>query len=104
MSLRLVRRPSVLDDLRDAAAYIAQDNLSAALRLLDEFETTAEMLAAQPHVGPRLEWLGSHRELRRWPIRGFGNYLVIYEVTKTTVDLIRIVHGARDLPTLVRGI
>jgi len=36
-------------------------------------------------------------ELRAWPV---GNYLIFYRVQNNTVDIVRVIHGARDLGKL----
>jgi plasmid stabilization system protein ParE len=30
-----------------------------------------------------------------------GNYLVLYRITESFVDIVRVVHGARDLDNLL---
>jgi plasmid stabilization system protein ParE len=31
------------------------------------------------------------------PVPGFDNFLVFYQVTPRTVDVVRVLHGARDI-------
>jgi toxin ParE1/3/4 len=38
--------------------------------------------------------------IRIWPIRGFDKILIIYAVDRTGIDVLRVVHGARDLDVL----
>lgn len=35
--------------------------------------------------------------LRRWPIKGFEKYWIFYLVFEDAIDIVRIVHSARDL-------
>ena len=39
--------------------------------------------------------------LRLWPVPGFERWLVFYIPAETTVQIVRVLHGARDLPTLL---
>jgi toxin ParE1/3/4 len=62
------------------------------LRLIGEAEQRllefAEMGAARPDIRPGL---------RHWPV---GKYLIFYRVTDERVEVVRVVHGARDLGVL----
>jgi len=35
--------------------------------------------------------------LRRWPVPGFRNYLIFYRPTETGVNIVRVLHGSRDI-------
>ena len=39
--------------------------------------------------------------VRKWVIHSFHNYVLFYEDRANTVVLIRLLHGARDLPPLI---
>jgi plasmid stabilization system protein ParE len=38
--------------------------------------------------------------MRKWPIKGFRGFLVFYRDEGTSVAILRVVHGSRDLPKL----
>ena len=59
------------------------------------------MLAGQPKLAPagRFRSRGLAR-IRIWPIRGFQKILIIYAAERTGIDVLRVVHGARDLDVL----
>jgi hypothetical protein len=38
--------------------------------------------------------------IRIWPVRGFDKILLIYSAERAGIDLLRVVHGARDLDAL----
>jgi toxin ParE1/3/4 len=40
--------------------------------------------------------------VRSWPVKGFGNYPIFYHPTRYGIEIIRIIHGARDIETIVR--
>lgn len=97
MSWSLRKAEKALDDLTDIHDYIAADNPAAAdklvRQLLDAFDNTAEfpeMGRAADEIRPGL------RLLTR------GNYLLIYRLLpdEKIVELVRVVHGARDWPIL----
>jgi toxin ParE1/3/4 len=35
--------------------------------------------------------------LRMWPIRGFEKHVIFYRPTPTGVEIVRVLHGARNL-------
>ncbi len=81
-------------DLEDIFDYILQDNPSAAASMLEKFDAAISRLAGNPYLGvvPRDE------RLRRLGYRMLiiAEYLVFYVVKPHTVQIRRILHGARD--------
>ena len=101
----IVWRPAAEQDLTTCAAHIAADNIEAALRFIDEVEVTVNSLADSPLLGTEMSF--AHPDLaglrRRVVSQRFRNYLLFYRaITPTrTVELIRILHGARELPPVL---
>jgi toxin ParE1/3/4 len=86
-------------DVARIFARIADDNLPAALRFYDASEKAYVLLSEHPRAGPRYEpQIAERPELRFWPITGFENYLVFYEPLPYGVRIVRVMHGARELP------
>ena len=92
---RLTRRPLAEEDLLDIWNFIAKDNPAAADRLLDHIDKTCNRLAANPNLGPARDDL--ERGLRYFVVR---KYLILYRRTENGAEIVRIVHGARNLPDL----
>jgi len=102
MSHVLRIRPAAETDVDDAALYIAQDNLPAALRFYDAVDRTFRLIRETPNRWPRCEF--DHPQLadvRKRAVDGFKNYLVFYSVRGRNVDVIRVLHGARDIPSVL---
>ena len=91
----LRRTPSSRRDCLKIWLYIAQDNMDAADRLIREFDRVFDLLAEHPEAGP------DRSELRPW-MRSFpvGKYLIFYRKTREGVEIIRVIHGMRDLPRI----
>ncbi len=90
--------PEALQDMGDIHNYIAMDNPEAADRVVQAFEANAALLATQPELGqhkPRL------RGLRLWVVTEFPNYLMFYREREGRVEIARVLHGARDLKSLL---
>jgi len=98
VSKRVEKHPRARIDLAEIFCYIASDKLSAAERFLQAAEDAFSKLADMPGMGP--EW-GSHvaalKGVRFWPIKGFSNYLIFYRRAKEGIEVLRVIHGARDI-------
>jgi plasmid stabilization system protein ParE len=42
------------------------------------------------------------RCLRVWPLPGYTKILAFYEISAADVTVVRVLHGARDLPTTLK--
>jgi toxin ParE1/3/4 len=90
-----------LDDLDLIRAYIAQDNPEAAERVLEAAYRICKVLAEHPEIG-RLRTF-SIKELagiRSFVISDFPNYIIFYRAQADGVQIIRVLHGARNLDEL----
>lgn len=84
-------RPKAMADLADIWAYIAEDSsrhADATARVNGEFQ----MLARQPRMGRERPELFAG--LRSFPI---GSYVVFYLPRARGIEVVRVLHGARDL-------
>jgi toxin ParE1/3/4 len=94
LSYRLL--PQALDDLDDITHTIAADNPRAAGQWLSKIETMFETLASMPLMGtPRFDVRPNMRTF------AFGNYLILHLARGDGVDIVRVVHGAREWEGLV---
>jgi len=85
------------------ARYIAQDNPDAADRFLDACEHTLEALAELPDVGaPRQFDNPALQGIRMWCVKGFEKHLVFYRRVEDGVDIVRILHAARDIQRIMK--
>lgn len=83
--------PAARADLKEICRRIAKDKRSAAGRFRKTFYETIRLLAAQPMIGEAHEEFGNW--VRIFPI---GNYLIFYRPTPDWIDVVRLIHGARD--------
>ena len=96
---RYIMSPRAREDIKVISRYIAKERNSPAgasilrQRLMDHFRK----LASQPGVGEARPDLGV--SVRQWPV---GNYVVYYEQIAGGVRIIRVIHGARDVPNAFR--
>lgn len=83
-------------DLVEMWEYIAQENPTAADRLLHKLVMQYKALAENPGMGRLREEL--RPGLRSFPV---GNYLILYNPIPEGIAVFRIIHGARDLEMLL---
>ena len=84
-------------DLIDIWSCIADDNPQAADTLLDTLTKKIGLLADHPLLGPARPDIAC--ELR-YLIS--GNYLILYRVHLDAVEIVRVLHGARNLSGLFK--
>jgi toxin ParE1/3/4 len=98
MRRRVIRRPAANRDLIECFVYIGSDSEESATRFLRAAEETFVDLAAMPGMGVATS-LGEpgDQSLRRWRIRGFENFLIFYRPIEDGIEVIRVLHGAREI-------
>lgn len=81
-------------DLLAILDYIAERNPAAAARLLQALHRRWDLLTSQPFSGKGRDDL---RPGARCVV--VGQYLSLYRVTDQGVEIVRVLHGKRDLAT-----
>jgi toxin ParE1/3/4 len=89
------RSPLAQQDFRDIWRYIATDNAGAADNLLRRIDAKLDLYADNPSMGRTRDELVPG--LRSFPV---GNYPVFYRAVPGRIELVRVLHGARDLKQL----
>jgi toxin ParE1/3/4 len=84
--------PAAYSDAAEIWAYVAENNEAAANRLLVKFEDTFKSLAKYPRLGKAVDIV--YPGLRFLPE---GNYLIFYRLREERLEIVRILHGARDI-------
>jgi toxin ParE1/3/4 len=96
--------PKADSDIDSCFAWIAKDNPAAAVRFLDAVELTCGILSRMPGIGsPRYAEIPLVRGVRMLAIKDFENYLLFYLEHEDSVDVIRVLHGARDIPEALQS-
>jgi toxin ParE1/3/4 len=93
--MRLAFTPKAEQDLEAIADYIAGDNPGRALSFVRELRAQCQRITHNP-PGYRLRpELGDG--IRSCP---HGHYVIFFECDPDAVLIVRILHGARDLPAV----
>ncbi len=88
---RIVRRPKAEQDLDDIFNWIADQSPANADRYIARIISTIRHVAEMPQMGTLR--LPSHLNIRSFPV---GNHLVFYQLIDAGIEVIRVIHGARD--------
>ena len=90
------------EDLARTYLHIGSDSPSAAEHLLDTVEHAIAVLSSQPRAGRPREFRPARAHgMRSWVVRGFEHYLIFYRPQQNGIEVVRFVHGTRDLPSLL---
>jgi toxin ParE1/3/4 len=89
---RVTRRPLAAADILDIWDYIAEDGIDQADRWVDKLDEKLELIATQPLMGRARDELAA--KLRSFP---FGRYVVFYLPVDDGIDVVRVLHSARDV-------
>ena len=98
MVAKIIWSPSALSDLEAITAYIAADNLAAALAIGAQVIETVEQTSAFPRMGKVFRTPGplEHREM----IAGKYRLIYRYDESRSVLLILRIWHGARGKPEI----
>ena len=101
--LRILLLPSANRDLDGSAVYYtAEGGLEVGLRFFSSCQKTFEWLLENPGAGsPRNFRSPRLTGLRMWPVRGFEKHLIFYQSVEDGIKVVRVLHGARDIPRIL---
>ncbi|RJF80463.1 type II toxin-antitoxin system RelE/ParE family toxin [Oleomonas cavernae] len=92
--------PRARRELTEAIRRIAKDNPLAAEALHQTVIKAAALITDNPRIGfVREAWAGTSR--RFFVVSGFP-YLLVYNAERHPPLILRVVHGAHDLPAALR--
>ncbi|WP_265502890.1 type II toxin-antitoxin system RelE/ParE family toxin [Paracoccus beibuensis] len=87
--------PAARADLIEIGDFIAQDNPGRALSFLAEIEAKMHEAAERPESFPARGDVGAGLRAAR-----HGRHLIFFLNTDEEVQIVRVLHGARDLPRI----
>jgi toxin ParE1/3/4 len=92
---RVIRSPRSRLDLLEIGQHISQENPAAADRMLLRIDEKLQLLAENPLMGEsRPELPGNVRSV------SVGMYVILFRPLEDGIQLVRVVHGARDIDSL----
>lgn len=95
--------PQAVRDVEGAVEWLASEaGVPVARRLVRSTLDAARQVTEQPGIGSMRPDLLPAR-FRTWRVRGFP-YLIVYDAERAPVQVLRVLHMARDFPPLLEGL
>jgi toxin ParE1/3/4 len=82
-------------DLIDIWLYISQNSETAADTLINKITAKFDELLINPGIGR--ERIDIAPLVRSFPV---SNYLIFYRLLNERIEILRVIHGARNIPNL----
>ena len=91
--MKVIWSAAAESDLQSILLYVAMDDVDAAFKLVDRLEAAGNNLAQLPRRGRPGRTPGT----REWVVSR-SSYILIYEIRDEKVEILRVMHGARQWP------
>ena len=91
--------PEARANVDEICAFVAQDSVDTALRVLEALEHVCELLAATPEIGHKREDLTT-RPVKFWSVY---SYLIVYDPATAPLSILAVLHGAQDVERLLKN-
>jgi toxin ParE1/3/4 len=96
--MRVTLSPLAERDLESIGDYIAEDNPRRALSFVAELRARCDTIAKAPQAyRARPELAEGLRSCAH------GNYVIFFTATKARLTIVRVLHGAMDIPAQLGG-
>ena len=95
--MKVVFARSAEQDLEDIGDWIARDNPVRAASFIVELRQACRAIGRAPRSYPLVDEMRDPA-LRR---RIHGNYLILFDVGSAVVEILHVLHGARDYAAIV---
>lgn len=90
--------PDAALDLEEIWSYVSKENRAAALRVVESIHQRFPILARNPEIGTRRDELSANTRCL-----AVGAYVIYFRPLQNpafTVEILRVLHGARDVSEL----
>ena len=88
-------------DLEDVLSYLVKEaGKAVGTKVLRDLRRAMRLLSDRPWAGHVREDL-AEKSVRFWPVYA---YLIIYDPARNPIEIIRVVHGSRDVASMRLGV
>ena len=99
--LNLYIRPAASDDIDEIVDYLVGESVPAAQGFVKDLQKCFDLLTENPKIGVQREYRSTALSgMRMFPLKKFSTYLVIYLPDDQTIDIVRVLHGRRNIEQL----
>ncbi|NOT11979.1 MAG: type II toxin-antitoxin system RelE/ParE family toxin [Methylococcaceae bacterium] len=89
--------PLARSDLKEIRDFIARDKSRVASQYMTMLKQKCELLANSPGIGIQRD---EYCKLYKFPV---DSYLIFYRTSQTGIDIIRVLHGSRDIESIINS-
>lgn len=101
MNREIRKKPQAERDIEECFVFIGENDLDKGVYFLVAVEDTIELIGKTPFLGSIREFNNTQiKNLRMMLVKGFHNYQIYYTVDEDVIEIVRVLHGARDLPDI----
>jgi len=94
---RFILSPAAASDVRGILEFIQEHNADAMPVVRQAFLDAMNLIAERPLIGHRRSDITT-ADLRFWSVY---QYLIVFRTGSESVEVVRVLHAARDLRTLL---
>jgi toxin ParE1/3/4 len=100
--MAILRQLKAIEDLEGISDYLSERNVSVALRFLEAVEESFRFLERFPLSGRGCRFRSPDlSNVRKRIVHDFRRYVIYYRPVENGVEILRVVHGARDTRALL---
>ena len=102
MRRQITRAPQARREIMQVADYFAEKSgYNISEKFLRAVDKMFWQIADMPGIGTLRDYDNpKFAGMRMLPIQKFSKYLIFYRTTETTIEILRVLHGARDLQAI----
>jgi len=101
MNLPVLPLPTATSDIDELYYFFLEREESLGARFLECLYETYEMIASMPELGELYHFRDpAMKDARVRRVKKFSNYLIFYRIESDRIEVLRVLHGARDYMNL----
>ena len=101
MNLPVMRTSVAREDIIELLRYFDAQDSNLSEKFLEYLHETYDMIAHMPELGELYHFRNpAMKDARVRPIKKFSNYLIFYRIEADRIEILRVLHGARDYMNL----
>ena len=99
--LNVAIRPQAQDDIDAIIDYLLAERSPSAQDFVQLLQQTFDLLAENPKIGTQRHYRATALSgMRMFPLKQFSAYLVFYLHDDEAINIVRVLHGSRDIAEL----
>jgi toxin ParE1/3/4 len=98
----ILKRQRAILSINEQTDWIIEENPEAAIKFVESVESSFSLLEKNPEIGRSLATFSRRLiGVRIWKVSNFEKYLIFYRPIEEGIEVLDVIHGARDLPTIL---